>query len=89
LSSDVERIFAYEIKVKNNKKDKISLTIEDQLPISSNDDIAVKQIDISGGKVNQETKIITWEVDVEAGKSVSKKMIYSVRYPKGSRINGL
>jgi uncharacterized protein (TIGR02231 family) len=89
LSSDVERIFAYEIKVKNNKKDKISLTIEDQLPISSNDDITVKQIDISGGKVNQETKIITWEVDVEAGKSASKKMIYSVRYPKGSRINGL
>lgn len=89
LSSDVERIFAFEIKVKNNKREKISLTIEDQLPISGNEDIMVEQKDISGGKVNSETRIISWNVDVDAGKSIDKKMIYSVRYPKGSRINGL
>lgn len=89
LSSDVERIFAFEIKVKNNKREKISLTIEDQLPISGNEDITVEQIDISGGQVDRETKIITWNIDVDAGKSIDKKMIYSVRYPKGSRINGL
>ncbi|KAB2838500.1 MAG: DUF4139 domain-containing protein, partial [Melioribacteraceae bacterium] len=89
LSSDIERTFAYEIKVKNNKKGSVKIIVEEQIPISEQEDIIVKQIEVSGGKYNQETGEIKWEVNVDAGKSISKKLVFSVRHPKDKQIQGL
>lgn len=89
LSGDIERIFAYEIKVKNNKKGAIKLTVEEQIPISQQEDIVVKMIDPSGGMFNQETGGLKWNLNLEAGKSVAKKLVFSVRHPKDKQIIGL
>ncbi len=89
LSSDLERIFAFEIKVKNNKKVAVKIMIEDQIPISKNKDLAVKLVESSGAEFNPENGKLKWIVDVEAGKSVSKKLVYSIRHPKEKKIEGL
>ncbi|MBU1183485.1 MAG: mucoidy inhibitor MuiA family protein [Pseudomonadota bacterium] len=89
LSSDVERTFAFEIKVKNNKKAAVKVSIEDQVPISKNKDIVVKLIESSGAVYDSESGKLKWLVDVEAGKAVIKKLAYSVRHPKGKTIQGL
>jgi uncharacterized protein (TIGR02231 family) len=89
LSSDLERTFAFEIKVKNNKKIAVKIMIEDQIPVSKNKDITVKLVESSGAELNSENGKLKWLVDVEAGKSVSKKLVYSIRHPKDKKIEGL
>lgn len=89
LSSNVERTFAFDIKVKNNKKVPVKILVEDQIPISKNEDIIVKLIDSSGATYNSESGKLKWIVDVDGGKSVVKKLIYSIKYPKDKLIQGL
>ena len=89
LSSNVERTFAFEVKIKNNKKAAAKILVEDQIPISKNEDITVKLIDLSGAVYNSETGKLKWLVDVDGGKSISKKLVYSVKYPKDKVISGL
>ncbi|MDP2037956.1 MAG: DUF4139 domain-containing protein [Ignavibacteria bacterium] len=89
LSSDIERTFAYEIKIKNNKKGAVKLTVEEQIPISQQEDIVVKVVELSGGNYNRENGELKWNVNVDGGKSVSKKLVFSVRHPKDKQIQGL
>jgi uncharacterized protein (TIGR02231 family) len=89
LSSNVERTFAYEIKIKNNKKAAAKIVVEDQIPLSKNEDITVKLIESSGASINNEDGKLKWIVDVDGGKSVSKKLVYSVKYPGDKAIQGL
>jgi uncharacterized protein (TIGR02231 family) len=89
LSSDVERFFGFDIVIKNNKNIPVNILVEEQLPISKNEDIRVKQIDLSGGKLNPVDGKVTWKVNAEPSKSISKKFVYSVRYPKDKSISGL
>ncbi|MCL4550252.1 MAG: mucoidy inhibitor MuiA family protein [Bacteroidetes bacterium] len=89
LSSNVERTFAFEIKIKNNKKTAAKVLVEDQIPISKNEDITVKLIESSGAVYDSDSGKLKWLVDVDGGKSVSKKLIYSVKYPKDKVIPGL
>ena len=89
LSSDVERTFAYEFKIKNNKKTAVKILVEDQIPLSKNEDITVKLIESSGALVRTEDGKLKWVVDIDGGKSVSKKLVYSVKYPGDKAIQGL
>ncbi len=89
LSSDIERTFAFDIVVKNNKNIPVKLLMEDQLPIPQNEDIEVKLIDISGGIYSKSDGKVKWNIDLDASKSVTKKFVYSVRYPKDKVIPNL
>lgn len=89
LSSNVERTFAFDIKIKNNKKTAVKIIVEDQIPISKNEDIAVKLIDSSGAVYDQPSGKLKWIVEIETGKSISKKMVYSVKFPGDKQIQGL
>lgn len=89
LSSDVERFFGFEIVVRNNKNIPVKILIEDQVPISKNEEIEVKLIDSSGGKYTVKDGKIGWDINIEGSKSLTKKLVYSVRYPNGQKIQGL
>ncbi len=89
LSSDIERTFAFDIKIKNNKNRPVKIMVEEQIPISKNEDIIVKLIESSGAVYSKESGLLRWDISVEAGKSVSKKLIFSVRYPKDKPVAGL
>ncbi len=89
LSSDIERFFAYDIIVKNNKNKQVKVTVEDQLPVSKNEDITVKAIELSGGVVEGVTGKVKWNITVDPGKSVTKRFVFSVRHPKDQAVSGL
>lgn len=89
LSSNVERTFAFEIKIKNNKKAAVKIIVEDQIPISKNENIVVKLIESQGAVYDAESGKLKWVVDVDGAKSVSKKLVYSVKYPGDKQIQGL
>lgn len=77
----------YEITVRNNKKDAISMLLKDQYPKSTDKEIEVNLTDASGGNVNAETGIISWPVNLAAGETKKIRLTYSVKYPKEKYIN--
>ncbi|MDP4587176.1 MAG: DUF4139 domain-containing protein, partial [Flavobacteriales bacterium] len=72
----------WEIVVLNKKRSDINIRIEDQVPVSSNEEIEIEIDTISGGSVSEESGIVTWDFSIKTNKEKSFTLKYSVRYPK-------
>jgi len=77
---------SWEIKLKNNGGAIIPVVIKDQFPISSNSDIKVKEGEVGDGKVEENTKIITWIFKNGIPNAQVITFDYSVDYQNGIRL---
>jgi hypothetical protein len=77
------KTIAYRIEIRNNKNVPIHIQLQDQFPLSPNDDIVIKQVETSGGTVDGETGIVTWEIDLKPGEQTARSLQFEVTYPKG------
>jgi hypothetical protein len=73
----------WEIKVRNNGGANIPIIVKDQFPITTDADIKIKQGDALEAKQDENTKILTWNFKLEAGKSKSLLFDYSIDYGAG------
>lgn len=73
---------AYETEIKNLKKKEINLEIEDQIPLSSNEEISIELIDSDNAKFDKETGKLKWIRIIKPGETIKIGFTYSVRYPK-------
>lgn len=87
LGSNKKQVFTYEITVRNNKKEKASLTLKDQYPISTDKEIEDELLESGGATVNTDTGILTWKIDLAPGESRKFRISYSVKYPKDKTVN--
>lgn len=83
----VREVYSYEINIRNTKSEAISISVEDQLPLSTNEDIKVNRMNLSEGKVNEDTGLISWALTIEPGKTKTLLLEFEIEYPKGRRIN--
>ena len=72
----------YEIVVRNNKQQPIRIIVEDQFPVSTNKDIEVDKLSYENGKLDDDTKKVSWNFSVESKKENKLQLGYSVKYPK-------
>lgn len=77
----------YDIKIRNNKSSAINIVIEDQFPISNNDDIEVEHIELSGAEYDEKTGKLKWAFELKAGESKTLTIKYSVKFPKNKQLN--
>ncbi|RZF61382.1 DUF4139 domain-containing protein [Sphingobacterium corticibacterium] len=77
----------YEITIKNNKKSAVSLTLQEQYPLSTDKSMDITLEESNGGEVNRETGIVTWKLNIPAGGTQKLKFGYSVKHPKDKRVN--
>ena len=89
LSSDVERKFTYKITLRNNKKTEIDVMLEDQYPLTNQEDIEVELLTSDGAKINKEEGKLTWQMKAAGNEVVEKTFSYKVRYPGDRKIMGL
>ena len=84
LGSDVKVLTTYEITVKNNKNKNISLTVKDQYPVSTNKkiDIELQKETTTPTTSDENTGIMTWNLDLAPAQSQKITLSYSVKYPK-------
>lgn len=75
------------ISAKNNKQEEISLIIQDQLPVSTNEDIEVKPIRLSRARHNQGSGLLEWDMKIKPGEKEDLKIKFSIEYPKKKEIN--
>lgn len=82
IGSKVKYNRAFEITVRNNKKYPIEIIIEDQLPISQQKEIEVTDIEVGNGKIDPDTKIVTWRYTIQPNATVKTMIKYVVKSPK-------
>lgn len=86
LSSRKVQDFVYEISVRNNKKESISIIVEDQIPISSNTDIEIILTDKGGATTDAEKGKLSWEVNLKPNETKKLRFGYQVKSAKDKNI---
>lgn len=89
LSSKKEQTFTYDIIIRNNKKEAIYMLLKDQYPLSSDKEIEIELLDKDGAKVNTETGILTWDINLKPNETKKIRISYIVKYPKDKIISNL
>ena len=89
LSSKKEQTFTFDITVRNNKKEAIGMLLKDQYPLSSNKDIEIELLQSDNAKVNLETGILSWQLQMKPNETKKIRISYKVRYPKDQIIENL
>jgi len=80
---------AFEISVRNNGTNPITISIEDQIPLSSNKEIEIEIENISGARYDKNSGKLIWDLEIAGGATKKLSLVYSVKYPKEKKISNL
>lgn len=86
LSNKKEETKSWLIGIKNNKQQSVKLTVLDQIPVSTLEEIEVNPINITNGNLDHETGKIKWEFQLKPAEKKELELKYSVRYPRSKRL---
>ena len=89
LGSNKKSQRGYEISIRNNKNDAITLTLLDQLPLSKTKDIEISLYEDGGANHNEITGELKWSLNINPGETNKISYKYSVKYPKNKTISNL
>lgn len=89
LSSKKEQTFTYDITIRNNKKEGVQLLLKDQYPLSTDKEVEIELKESDGAKVNSETGILTWDLNLKPNETKKIRISYKVKYPKDKIIDNL
>jgi uncharacterized protein (TIGR02231 family) len=79
--------YRYQIVVKNNRKAPINIEIQDQVPVSENQEIEVNIDETSKADYNILSGICKWNFKIEPDKSENVSIQYTVKYPKNKTVH--
>ncbi|AZA60872.1 DUF4139 domain-containing protein [Chryseobacterium indoltheticum] len=77
---------SYEISIRNNTKENIELEVLDQIPLSENQKITVKTLNIGDGNYDDKAGSILWNRKINIGGTEKINFSYEVKYPKEMQI---
>jgi len=78
--------YSFVITLRNNKTTPVQITVNDQIPVSSNSSITVEAIELSGGKLSSDTGLVKWDLDLKPQEKKELVITYSVKYPKNQNV---
>ena len=87
LSTTQEQSLTWRITVKNSRKEAVSLTLRDQIPVSENSNITVTTEELSGGQLDKTTGIVEWQLQLQPNEQREYIVAYRVKYPKSRWLN--
>jgi uncharacterized protein (TIGR02231 family) len=82
IGTDKIKTVVYELALKNNKSNSINLIIEDQLPVSKNEDIKVELEDKGKANFNEDTGFLKWDLKLKGRDSRKLEFSYTIKYNK-------
>lgn len=77
--------YTYEISVRNLHKTEIDLTLQDQVPITSIEDIEISTTDRSGAK-QDDRGLLTWSLKIRAGATEKRKFGFEIKHPRNKEV---
>ena len=76
----------WEITVDNRKQQPIRIVIDDQLPLSNDEDVEVKAESLGGGKLDKDTGRVEWDITVKPSERKNIRFKYGVQAPRDTPI---
>ncbi len=86
IGSNRTETYSFLLTIRNNKPNPVKITLNDQIPVSSNSGINVDPIELSGGRLNQQTGEIKWDLEIKPQETKQIVLTYSVKYPKDKTV---
>jgi hypothetical protein len=71
---------------RNNKSQTVKLVLVDRVPLSRTSEIEVQDVETSGGKVDTDTGIVRWELQLQGVSTAERELRYAVKYPKNRNL---
>ena len=87
MGSSRKDSYRFDITVRNNRNVPVNVKIYDQVPISTSSEIVIYDDVLSGGVKSPATGEVVWHVTIEPSGGASKKIGYTVKYPKNLRVS--
>lgn len=82
IGSKKEESRAWKITARNNKSQSVKMTVLDQVPVSTNQEIEVLIQSLSGGTLDAETGEVKWKFELKPGEQKAFDLKYVVKFPK-------
>lgn len=86
IGSNKTETYSFLLTIRNNKSNPVLLTLNDQIPLSSNSGITVEAIELTGGRHNSQTGEIKWDLEIKPQETKQIILTYSVKYPKDKTV---
>ena len=89
LGSNIREAYAFELSVRNTRQEPVTLTLEDQVPVTKNSLIEVTVTDTGGAIWNKDTGKLVWTWTLAPNETRKVILKFEVKYPKDKQIGGL
>ena len=89
FSSYQEKTFTYDLIVRNNKKEVITIDIKDQIPLSKDESIKIELLQNDNADFDKEKGFLSWNVKISPSETKKFRVSYKVRYPKDFSLSNL
>jgi len=86
IGTNKTETYSFLVTIRNNKSNPIKITVNDQIPVSSNSSITVEPVELSGGILNNETGTVKWDLEMKPQEKKEIILTYSIKYPKNQNI---
>jgi len=86
LGNRITETIGWEISARNNKRMPVVLNIQDQVPVSTQQDIDVSVEELSGAIFDRERGFVTWRMELRPAETQLRSLRYSVRYPRNKKV---
>ena len=86
IGANKTETYSFLLTIRNNKSTPVNITLNDQIPVSSNSGITVETIELSGGRHNAQTGEIKWDLKINQQETKQIILTYSVKYPKDKTV---
>ena len=77
---------SYEFSIRNNKSVPVNILLQDQFPISTNNDIEVDETSNGGAEVDKDTKILSWKLEIPERTEIKRQFGFVIKYPRGQTV---
>ncbi len=79
--------FTYKITARNTNKNKVLITLIDQVPVSQENDIEVDLVELSEARRDTLSGQLKWRFELKPGKAKEFTVSFSVKYPKNKQVH--
>jgi uncharacterized protein (TIGR02231 family) len=78
---------SFNLEILSRKAQSVKLTVEDQIPVSTDSEVSVETQELSGAKVEEATGILKWDLQLQPQEKRTLKLKYQVKHPKNKPLN--
>ncbi|MGA7160871.1 MAG: mucoidy inhibitor MuiA family protein [Bacteroidota bacterium] len=90
FTKNVRVTYEFSYSLENTKKTEQTVSVQDQLPVSQNEKIAVEQVEPAEKDIRQDSQgFLNWNMTLTPGEKKNWRLKFNIEYPQGTAVLGL